>query len=281
MKQVIIASDSTCDLSPSLIAQYHIQVIPLSVHLANNTYLDGVDLSADDIYRIYDETQELPKTAAANPAALTDFFAQHTQEGNGLVLFTVSSELSSMYQNAVLAAQAFEDVHVVDSRNLSTGVGIQVLAAAELAQQGLSAGEIAELCRSRSEQVDISFVLDDLEFMQKGGRCSALTLLGANLLSIKPELSVRDGKMGVVKKRRGKFPSALEHYLRDHLSDLSKVDLRRVFVTHAGCEEALVQDCVALVQELAPFQEVHVTRAGCIISSHCGRNTLGIVFLHP
>lgn len=278
-RNVVIASDTTCDLSRELIEKYHIKQIPLYVTLGTKTYLDGIEIGPDDIYWAYEKTGELPKTSAANIQDYQNFFSHHTWDGKELVLFCVSSELSSTYQNACLAAEAFENVHVVDSRNLSTGVGMLVLAAADMAEAGCSAKEIAQHCRELTPKVEVSFVLDNLEFMQKGGRCSATTVFGANLLNIKPELAMKDGKLGVTKKRRGKFPTVLERYIRDHLSDPTQYDLTRAFVTHAGCDETLVQHCLELVKELAPFREVHLTRAGSIVSSHCGKNTLGVIFL--
>lgn len=279
MKQVIIASDTTCDLSPELIDRYQIQLIPLYVTLGGKTYLDGIEIGPDDIYWAYEKTGELPTTSAANIHDYEAFFRKHTQDGSGLVLFTVSSELSSTYRNACLAAEGFQDVHVVDTRNLSTGVGILVLAAADMAQNGCTAEEIAQRCQELTDCVDVSFVMDNLEYMQKGGRCSAVTVMGANLLHIKPELAMKDGKLGVTKKRRGKYAATLDRYIRDHLSDPDQYDGTRAFVTHAGCDEALVQKCLALTKELGNFQEVHLTRAGSIVSSHCGRNTLGVIFL--
>ena len=277
-KKVIIAADSTCDLGAELIARYDIKILPLRVHLGEAEYSDGVDIDPDAIYRHYEEHKELPKTAAPNIADFEDLF--EAQKGqNGVVLFTISAEMSSTYNNARLAAMNFENVHVVDSRNLSTGGGLLVIAAAEMALAGKSAAEIAESCRARTALVDASFVVDDLEFLHKGGRCSAVAAFGANLLQLKPCIGVRDGKMGVGKKYRGKFGAVLKKYVADRIGAGTGIDLSRVFVTHAGCDAAIVDECVAQVKALAPFAEVHVTRAGCTISSHCGRNTLGVLFL--
>ncbi len=278
-KKVVIASDTTCDLSQELIDRYQIKLIPLYVTLGGQTYLDGMEIGPDDIYWAYEKTGELPKTSAANIHDYESFFCKHTQDGSSLVLFTVSSELSSTYRNACIAAESFEDVYVVDSRNLSTGVGILALTAADMAAQGHTAPEIAQRCQELTDCVDVSFVMDDLEYMQKGGRCSAVTVMGANLLQIKPELAMKDGKLGIAKKRRGKYAATLERYIRDHLDDPDQYDLTRAFVTHAGCEDTLVQQCLDLTKSLGMFQEVHLTRAGSIISSHCGRNTLGVIFL--
>ena len=279
MKKVIVAADSTCDLSPELIARYGIQIIPLSVHLGDEEYIDGVDIDPEKIYAHYEKNKELPKTAAPNIARFRDFFAEQTAMGHAVICFTISSDMSSTFNNARLAATEFDDVHVVDTRNLSTGGGLLVVEGCEMAQKGIEAGEIAEACRALAARIDASFVVDDLEFLHKGGRCSAVAAFGANLLQLKPCITVNGGKMGVGKKYRGKFSAVLEKYVIDRLGDASDVELDRIFVTHAGCDEATVAQCVAQVEATAPFGEVLVTRAGCTVSSHCGRNTLGVLFI--
>ena len=196
-KKVIIASDSTCDLSPELIERYGVQILPLVVTLGEKQYTDGVDINPDGIYEHYEKTGELPKTAAINIAGFSDFYKQFADEGHGVVMFTIGSSMSSTFGNAKLAAEEFEDVYAVDTRNLSTGGGLLVLAACELAAEGKTAKEIAEACQERAEYVDASFVIDNLEFLYKGGRCSALAAFGANLLQLKPCIMVREGKMGV------------------------------------------------------------------------------------
>ncbi len=279
-KKIIIASDSTCDLSAEIIEKYGIRTIPLTVSLGNEHYRDGVDVDPDMIYRHYEKTGELPKTAAVNLTEFDSFFKELTADGSSVVLFTISSDMSSTYNNARLAAMNYEDVHVVDTRNLSTGGGLLVLAAADMAADGKSAAEIAEICRDTAPRVDASFVVDDLEFLYKGGRCSALAALGANLLSLKPCIGVVDGKMGVGKKYRGKFSITLKKYIEDQLKYIDEIDTSRIFVTHAGCDDEIVNACVEQVKSLGVFKEVLITRAGCTISSHCGKNTLGVLFIH-
>ena len=278
-EKVLIASDSTTDLNKELIEQNHIRILPLRVTLGSHTYTDGVDIDPDVIYAHYEKTGELPKTSAVNIADFTDFFQKYTAEGYSIVLFTISSDMSSTCSNAMVAASSFENVYVVDTRNLSTGGGLLLLSACEMRGQGMDARTIAEKCGDLASRVDASFVVDNLEFLYKGGRCSALTAFGANLLQLKPSIIVRQGKMTVGKKYRGKFSSVLSKYIADQLSDLSDIDLSRIFVTHAGCDPEIYQQCIRQVKELAPFREVLLTRAGCTISSHCGRNTLGILFI--
>lgn len=278
-RNVIIASDSTTDLSPELIDRYRIRILPLSVTMAGKQYTDGVDIDPEHIYRHYEEKRELPKTAAPNLGAFQAFFADLTKDGSEVVFFTISATMSSTNSNARLAAEEFEGVHVVDTKNLSTGGGLLVLRAADLAAEGKSAEEIAEICRATTPLVDASFVIDNLEFLHKGGRCSAVAVFGANLLQLKPCIVVKDGSMSVGKKYRGKFASTLEKYVVDRLGDGSDVEPDRVFVTHAGCDASIVESVVKQVSAVAPFGEVLVTRAGCTVSSHCGRNTLGVLFI--
>lgn len=278
-KNVIISGDSTCDLSPELIEQYGVKLLPLTVNLGGAQYLDGVDIDPEMIYRHYEQTGELPKTSSPNIAILEDFFAKHTANGSEMVFFTISSEMSSTYNNARLAAAQFANVHVVDTKNLSTGGGLLVVAAGEMAKKGMTAEQIADACRALVEKVDASFVVDDLEFLHKGGRCSAVAAFGANLLRLKPCIVVQNGKMGVSKKYRGKFLSVLQTYISDRIGDGTDIDPERVFITHAGCDEEIYQQCVEQVKALSIFKEVLVTRAGCTISSHCGRNTLGVLFI--
>ena len=279
MKRVIIASDSTCDLAPELLEKYGIRLVPLGVSLGGEQYFDGVDIDADAIYRHYEETGELPKTCAPNIAALTAFFGELSEGGNAVVFFTISAEMSSTCNNARLAAQEFEDVHVVDTRNLSTGGGLLVIRAAEMAKQGMPAAEIARECEALSDRVDASFVIDNLEFLHKGGRCSAVAVFGANLLKLKPCIVVHEGKMSVGKKYRGKFQAVLKQYIEDRVGDGSNIELDRVFVTHAGCDPEIYRACLEQVRAIAPFREVLLTRAGCTVSAHCGRNTLGVLFI--
>ena len=278
-EKIIIASDSTCDLGAELIEKYGVKILPLGVTLGEENYTDGVDIDPDMIYANYEKTGQLPKTSAVNLTDFEDFFEEHTKEGYSVVVFTISSEMSSTYHNAHLAAEDFPNVYVVDTRNLSTGGGLLVATAAEMAKAGKSAAEIAEECQRLAGCVDASFVIDSLEFLHKGGRCSALAAFGANLLQLKPCIIVKGGKMGVSKKYRGKFAAVLPQYIEDRMSDLSDIRLDKVFVTHAGCDKEIIDACVSKVKSLAPEAEVMITRAGCTVSSHCGRNTLGVLFI--
>lgn len=278
-EKILIASDSTTDLGEELISKYGIKIIPLGVTVGGKTYTDGVDINPDMIYDNYNKTGELPKTSAANIAQFEDAFREYTQQGYSIVVFTISSDMSSTFSNARLAAESFDNVYVVDTRNLSTGGGLLVIKAAELAEEGKSAEEIANTCRELANNVDASFVIDSLEFLYKGGRCSAVAAAGATVLGLKPCIGVKGGKMGVGKKYRGKFEKVLPTYISDRLGDGSGIYKDHVFITHAGCDPEIYEACAERVRALGVFKEVHITRAGCTISSHCGRNTLGVLFI--
>ena len=279
MANVLITSDSTTDLSPELRARYGIEVLPLIVSLNDRDYTDGVDITPEMIYDNYNQNKSLPKTAAPNLEDCDQFFRSRVEQGYSIVHFTISSEMSSTYQNSAVAAQDYENVHVVDTRNLSTGGGLLVIRAAEMAASGHGAAEIAEECRRLAAFVDASFVIDSLEFLHKGGRCSGVAMLGANLMNFKPCIVVKDGRMSVGKKYRGRFDAVLQKYIADRIGDCSDVVRDHVFITHAGCDRAVVDACVEKLKTLGEFGEIHVTRAGCTVSSHCGRNTLGVLFL--
>lgn len=278
-QNIILASDSTTDLNAELIALYDLKILPLTVALGGKSYADGAEVDPDTIYAHYEQTGELPKTAAPNISDFNDFFAKYTADGSAVIFFTISAEMSSTCNNARLAASEFENVYVVDTRNLSTGGGLLVVTAGEMIKAGKPASEIAAYCASMTDRVSASFIVDDLEFLYKGGRCSAVAAFGANLLQLKPCITVHNGTMGVGKKYRGKFGAVLPKYIDDQLKDASDVELSHIFVTHAGCEQSIIDACVEKVKSIAPFEHIHVTRAGCTISSHCGRNTLGVLFI--
>ena len=278
-EKIIITSDSTTDLSPELLERYGIKILPMAITLGDKTFRDGVDITPVQIYEHQRKYGELPKTAATNVGDCADFFRPLVEEGYSVVHFTISAEMSSTYNNACIAADDFDNVYVVDTRNLSTGGGLLLLAAADMIKEGKSAQEIAFACRELAPKVDASFVIDSLEYLYKGGRCSALSMLGANLLKLKPCIEVKHGSMGVGKKYRGKYAEVLKQYAEDRLADKDDLVTTRVFVTHAGCQPEVVKSIVELVKSKGIFNEVFETRAGCTVSSHCGANTLGVLFI--
>ena len=278
--KIKITSDSTCDLSREQIAKYGIHVMPLAVAMGENNYRDGVDITPEQIYAHVAKGGDLPKTAANNIAEYAEVFGKYAAEYDAVIHLNISSDFSSCHQNAWLAAEEFENVYVVDSRNLSTGHGLLVIRAYELAEEGKSGAEIAETLRGMADRVDASFILNQLEYLKKGGRCSALTVLGANMLKLKPCIEVKDGKMGVGKKYRGNFEKCLKEYIVDRLSGRDDLELDRVFVTHSGISKELVDLAVNTVRELQPFKEICITQAGCTVSSHCGPDTIGVLYIH-
>lgn len=274
-----ITSDSTCDLSPQLQAQYGIRIVPLYVTMGERTLRDGVDVFPDDIYAHVAETGTLPQTAAVNLADYVRLFTELSAQNDFVIHICISAEFSSCYQNAKLAAAEFDNVYVVDSRNLSFGHALVVLECARMAREGLAPQRIVAALEALTSRVEVSFILDRLEYMKKGGRCSAVTLLGANLLRLRPCIEVLSGRMQVGKKYRGSYAACMEAYLHDRLAGRDDLDLRRVCVCHSGMPEELVQKAVQTVQSLQPFEELICARAGCTISSHCGPGTMGVLFL--
>ena len=277
--RIRISADSTCDLSPELIEQYDVAITPLYIRLGDKDLRDSIEVTRDDIYSYVERTKSIPKTAAVNVGDYVDFFTKVKEEGyDGVVHFTISADMSSCYQNACLAAQGFENVYIVDSRTLSTGIGHLVLDACVMRDEGKTAKEIFDVLEERKQKLDVSFVLDTLRYLALGGRCNSLLAFGANLLNIKPSIQVKDGKMGVANKYRCSFERAVVRYVNDKLSDKDSLDLRRIFITDSGSSDEIRDAVEAAVRKNAPFAEIIHTRAGCTVSSHCGPNCIGILF---
>jgi DegV family protein with EDD domain len=276
-----VTMDSTCDLSPDLVKKYNITVVPMHVHLGEKQYLDGVDLSPDDIYAYVSGGGNTPKTAAINTEEYLDVFRPMRQAGDEVIHINIGSALSRSYESACAAAEELGGIEVIDSENLSTGSGHLVLIAAEAVASGLSLKETADMVRKIVPRVDASFVIDTLTYLRRGGRCSALAALGANLLSLKPCIRVgKGGAMHVGKKYRGTLSKCLGQYVSDQLAMAGDIDTRRVFITHSGVDKKIISDVQKQVSSLLPFDEVIVTRAGCTVSGHCGPGTLGVLFIH-
>ncbi len=279
IKKVKITADSTCDLSAELLAKLDISLMPLYVNLGDRCCRDRIDVTPEEIFDFYNQTKTLAKTAAINPQEYADFFASFTKDGYEVIHFNISQDMSTCYQSALLAAQEMSGVYVVDSMNLSTGSGLLVMAAAELALQGLEAEQIVQKIHSMVPKVDASFVVDTLLYLYKGGRCSAVSALGANLLSLKPCIEVKNGKMGVGKKYRGSITKCLTDYVRDRLNNIDRIDPSRIFVTSTAVGDELPNLIAQQVRDYGYFKEILVTRAGSTIACHCGPNTLGILYM--
>lgn len=276
---ILITSDSTCDLTAQQIEKHNIQILPLVVVKGNESYRDGVDISPDDIYAHVSAGGDLCSTAALNVSDYIELFKANISKYDAIIHLNLSSHFSSCHQNAKLAAAEFENVYVVDTQNLSTGHGHLVLQAAEMAAGGMPAGEIVNVLNQLAPKVRASFVLEQLEYMRKGGRCSTVAALGANLLKLKPSIEVHDGKMGVAKKYRGSLEKCLTDYVADQLADIETIRPERIFVTHSGVAQETIDMVVELVKEKNYFKEICISRAGCTVSCHCGPGTLGILFI--
>jgi len=274
-----ITSDSTSDLSPALISRHGITILPLYVSTGELTRRDGVDVRPTDLFAYVAKTGKLPSTAAVNVADYQKCFAQLSPQHEAVIHVTISSDFSSCYQNACLAAEEFDNVYVVDSRNLSTGHGHVVLEAALAAERGEKAEDIVAYLNELTGRVEASFVVDKLDYLVKGGRCSSAAALGANLLKLKPCIEVTNGKMKVGKKYRGAFEKTLMDYVRDRLQGRTDLVLDRIFITHTPCRPGVVESVRNAVTQYASFREIIETDAGATISSHCGPGTLGILFI--
>ena len=277
---VKILSDSTCDLSKELTERYNIGIIPLYVRLGNNEYLDGINITPAQIYKWSDEHGETPKTAAPDIETISKML---DPDGNDeYVIFTISSSMSASYNNARLAAESLDmtdRVHVIDSANLSTGIGLQVIRAAELAAEGKSAGEIVSEINAIKDKVRASFIIDTLVYLHRGGRCSGLAALFGSVLKLHPRIAVSDGAMHPEKKYRGTGRKYVLEYVKDMEPELKKARKDRVFITHSPCDKEIVDAVREYLVSLNRFDEILETDAGSVIASHCGPGTLGVLFI--
>ena len=281
-KMVKIIADSTCDLSQKLIEKYDITILPLHVVLGEEDYLDGKNITPEDIYEYSDRYKTTPKTAAPGIGEAMDILKETLCGADGVVCFGISGDMSSSVNNMKLAAEELEAadrVFTVDSRNLSTGVGLLVLKAAQMAQAGISAPEIYESVTDIIPRVRSSFVVDTMTFLYRGGRCNGVAALLGTALKLHPMIVVEDGRMDVGKKYRGRYSNIIVNYAKDLENELLSAEPERVFITHSGCKEAVVNEVYTYLKELGYFKEIHITRAGGVISSHCGPGTLGVLFI--
>ena len=277
MRPIKIISDSTADLPKELIEKYDIEVLPLSVTLGENSYKDGLEISAQDIFKYYEETKGLPKTSAVSVLEYTEAFTPWVEKGYDIIHFTISSTMSSCYQNACIAAVELGHVWSIDSANLSSGIGLQVVLAAELAAKGESAEVIAKHIAEAKTRVDASFILNQLEFLHKGGRCSGVAALGANLLKLKPCIEVVEGKMKVGKKYRGAYEKCAIEYVRDRLEGNDNIETDIIFLTWTGVDAHLLKEIEKEIKKYHRFHTIIVNEAGSTITGHCGPGTFGIL----
>lgn len=279
-QKIILSADSTCDLDEDLKERYHVHYYPLHIILNGKDYKDNVDITPEQVYQEYYDHKTLPKTAAVNTQEYLDHFRPWVEDGYEVIHISLGSSLSSSCQNCRLAAEELGHVHVVDSCNLSTGTGLTVVAAGKMIAEGMDAETIAEKLRAGTSKRHASFILDTLTFLHAGGRCSAVAALGANMLKLKPCIQVdnHDGSMSVGKKYRGSLDKVLVKYVKDELAKYPDINTDLMFITHSGIPQEYIDLVKKTVEETMTFKEIHVTKASCTISCHCGPNTLGILF---
>ena len=282
MPKIRISADSTCDLSPELVEKYDIAITPLKITLGDTDYTDQIDITPQKIYDYVAETGVLPKTAAVSVGTYTDVFTDLKKDCDEVVHFTISSEMPRCYQNAVLAAEEVGGVYVVDSRNLSTGIGHLAIEAAIAAQDETKAGkDVFDYVSSLVDRLDVSFVINSVNYLYKGGRCSGVAAVGANLLKLKPLIEVHDGKMDMAGKYRGNMKDVVKKYITDRLTvPGAKFKRDRIFVTCTCTDYDLPNYAKEIVESLGLFDEVLITIAGSTITAHCGKDTLGILYIN-
>ena len=282
MSKIIFSIDSTADLTADIIKDFDINVVPLNVILGDKEYVDGVTLQASEIYDFVAKTGVLPRTAAINESDFGDFFdkLQGGDDKNTIIHFSLSAELSCCNQNAKLAAAERNNVHIVDARALSTGTSVLLLKAIDMARDGKGVDEILDFCNSSTQKIQTSFVVDDLLYLYKGGRCKGLTMYMANLLKIHPMLQMHDGFLKQETKLRGNMKIVIKKYIEYLKEQNPNPDTTRCFVTHTDMDNELVQLAISLTKEHFNFETVYETEAGATIASHCGPGTLGLFFLN-
>ncbi len=282
MAKIFLSADSTCDISGELLERYKAELMPLHIVLEDKSYDDGVNIKPDDIYENFAKTGKLPKTAAINTQEYIDKFKPLIEKGYDIIHINLGSAISSSYQNCVTAAKEFDGhVYPIDSCNLSSGSGHLVIETAKRIAKGMSAFDIVEEIKKLIPKCHSSFIIDKLDYLRAGGRCSTLAMLGANLLKLKPciEVSNKDGSMTVGKKYRGKLENVLVQYVHEQLEKYDNIRNDKIFITHAGIGNEYVEIVKSELEKLHYFTEIFIERASCTISSHCGPGTLGILFM--
>ena len=273
-----ITCDSSADLTKELYEKNKISVIPFNITLGDDTFQDGTKLSNEEMFEYFQANKVLPKTSAINSYDYEEFFRKENTEDEGLIHLSISSKISSTYNNAVEASKQFDNVFVIDSMSLSTGLGIQVLFACKLRDKKIPIAEAVEIINRRREHVQISFVVDTLTYLHKGGRCSALAMLGATVLGIRPSIKVANGKMGVGTKYKGKIHKILDKYILDTLQEFNNPDPELCFLTYSSATDEMKKIAHDTLKDNAKFKKVIDTTAGCTVATHCGPNTIGIIY---
>ena len=276
--KIAVSVESTCDLSKELIENYDIHVIPYGIVMGDKSFKDG-EIATPDLFKMVDEAGVLPKTNAINEFEYTEYFESLKKDYDAVIHVCLSSGLSSSCSNAQRASNNVENVYVVDSQSLSTGIGLLALYARELAEQGLEPKDIVEKVQARVDKLQVSFVIERLDYLYKGGRCGSLAYFGANLLKLRPRIVVNNGKMGADKKYRGNMEKVVAKYCEETLNEFDTPDLSKVFVTYTTATPEMVAAAKQALTDRG-FKNIYETHAGCTIASHCGGNTLGILYFN-
>ena len=276
--KIKITADSTCDITKEIVQEYDFSIIPVCVTYEDKMFKDGIDMTTDDLFALVEKNKKLPHTSANNPGEYEQFFKEVLSEGcDAIIHFSISSSISSLHQNATIAAEEFNGkVFTVDSESLSTGIALQMIYAAKLAAQGFSPQEICGKVNERRNKIQASFVIETLNYLYKGGRCSRLAMFGANILKIRPVIALKEGAMDVDKKLRGKYDEVVMEYIDYTLSKHNNMDKSTCFLTFSSLDDKLVEK---IKEKINPyFEKIYITRAGITVSSHCGPNTIGILY---
>ncbi len=279
---VKIISDSTCDLSPELVERYNIDILPLNVLLGNKEYQDGKNITPEEIFKWADENKTTPKTSAPTMDTAVEMIKPYVEEGMEVVCFCISESMSTSGNVMRMVARELEaedKVTVIDSANLSTGVGLMLIEAAIMASEGKSSSDIKAAIEILKPKVRASFVVDTLTYLYRGGRCSATAAMAGSVLKLHPKIVVENGAMDATKKYRGKLAAVIMSYVKDMEDELKNARNDRVFITHSGCDREIVEGVKEYLRELGIFNEILETRAGGVVSSHCGPGTLGVLFI--
>lgn len=280
MNKIILSADSICDLNQELTETFKVNTTPYTIVIGKEMYKDNIDITPSDIYKSYSESKILPKTASINVNEYYNYFKPWVDEGYEVIHITLGSVLTSSYNNCTLASSELDGVYTLDSQNLSVGTGLLVIKAAELIKEGLTAKEIVEELKKHRDKIHMSFILNTLEFLHAGGRCSKVSSMGANILKIKPVINVDNtsGAMSLGNKYRGSLENSIIKYIKDKISSYDNINTDRIFIVHSGIDDSYIEVAKNTISEILDFKEIFVTTASCTISSHCGPNTLGIAF---
>ncbi len=281
MPKIILSADRTCDIGKELAEKYSVNLISYPITLEDKTYLDGVDIMPDDLYKTFREKKILPKTSAINTAEYIEYFKKWTDEGCEVIHFTLSSAITSSYQSCVLAAAELPGVYVIDSRNVSSAIALLVMEAGDRIAEGMGAEQIVEEVSALREKSHCSFVLETLDFMKAGGRCSGVAALAAGVLGLKVSIEVdnKTGELHAAKKYRGNMDRVLSQYVAEQFEKYPDIDGKRMYITHSGVSDERLAAVKRQVEEAGIFEEIYISRASCTISTHCGPGTLGVLFL--